>query len=619
MPPPANDEKAEADGEAEKVEGEGKKAEEGGDKKSEDGGEAAKAEKTKKVGRKVLATASGKSVVQVPVGAGHFRTVVVKKASEHGTSRVSIENGMIVQRKIVVGPDGKRRLVTRRTAASRKNAEDDEDEDAEDVNDEEEKAALAKKKNDPLQMEIVRQGFLKRQFGKNRAWIKMWLVLRGHWLFFYQDQASTEIKMKFNLTGLRVLPISEKRAQMKYVFQIFHPMKLQIENILFLQGSDQEDYDEWIEAFEKSMGIGKAKAMAVKKPTADAEKLRERMLARQKLAQDASILKREFDAKHYRYISAFCLFVCNNNGLTTPDLLSFDPILAKRASERWNVLYFEWVEGKDLNIDPETDDVRTILVILRIFLIKEIDYPVLTFGQYEEFVSSYHKYLALDRVGRYQKLIEILPPFNRDCVKRLLEFFCYMSFNSDKNDSTLASIVQAFAPAILRPIKTTQDTDMIAKVVAFLIRRAYLLFPITERDVDDIYGDDNSVRLALRQEARFSDDVQLPGTGVGTVNLAHIGTGKTIESVDVYKNQVTESCQKFSREIGTQGYFLLIDRKIDVLQAQIDRLPLAEEEIKKFSELDEEVQGVTDDVDALRATHQEFQSDLKSKLANKKK
>ena len=129
MPPPANDEKAEADGEAEKVEGEGKKAEEGGDKKSEDGGEAAKAEKTKKVGRKVLATASGKSVVQVPVGAGHFRTVVVKKASEHGTSRVSIENGMIVQRKIVVGPDGKRRLVTRRTAASRKNAEDDEDED----------------------------------------------------------------------------------------------------------------------------------------------------------------------------------------------------------------------------------------------------------------------------------------------------------------------------------------------------------------------------------------------------------------------------------------------------------------------------------------------------------
>ena len=369
-----------------------------------------------------MQTIGGKNVVQIPVG-GHFRTVVVKKASDHGNSRVSIENGMIVQRKIVVGPDGKRRLVTRRTAADKKNEEDEDEEGADEEAAADDKAEAAKRKNDPMQMEIVKQGFLKRQFGKNRAWIKLWFVLRGHWLLFYQDQNATEIKMKFNLTGLRVLPIAEKRAGMKYVFQIFHPMKLQIENILFLQGSDQEDYDEWIEAFDRAMGIGKAKQMAVKKPTADAEKLRERMLARQKLQQDANILKKEFDARHYRYISTFCKFVIDNGGLTMPDLFSHDPILQKRAAERWNVLYFEWVEGKELSIDPETDEVRTILAILRIFLIKEIDYPVLTYGQYEEFVSSYHKYLALERVGRYQKLIEILPPFNRDCVKRLLEFF----------------------------------------------------------------------------------------------------------------------------------------------------------------------------------------------------
>ena len=488
MPPPVNEEKAEASAEPEvPVSSSGSPSGDGAGGETED----AKGDKShgKKVGRKVLSTASGKTVVQVPVSGGHFRTVVVKKASEHGTSRVSIENGMIVQRKIVTGPDGKRRLVTRRTAASRKGAEEEDDgegsdEEAEAAAAADDKAAAAKKKNDPLQMELVKQGFLKRQFGKNRAWIKMWFVLRGHWLLFYQDQNTTEIKMKFNLTGLRVLPISEKRAGMKYVFQIFHPMKLQIENILFLQGSDQEDYDDWIFSIGKAMGIGKAKQMAVKKPAADAEKLRERMLARQKLQQDANILKKEFDAKHYRYISTFCLFIINNGGLITPDLFSLDPILQKRAAEMWNVLYFEWVEGKDLSIDPETHDVRTILAILRIFLIKEIDYPVLTYGQYEEFVSSYHKYLALERVGRYQKLIEILPTFNRDCVKRLLEFFCYVSFNSEKNGTSLRSIVDAFAPAILRPIKTVEDTEIIAKVVAFLIRRAYLLFPITERDAD---------------------------------------------------------------------------------------------------------------------------------------
>mmetsp|Transcript_15804 Transcript_15804/g.47443 ORF Transcript_15804/g.47443 Transcript_15804/m.47443 type:complete len:534 (-) Transcript_15804:77-1678(-) len=446
---------------------------------------------------------------------------------------------------------------------------------------------------DAASMVVSKSGFMKRQAGSQRIWQKLFFVQRGHLLQCFKTNRyeSEKAIATINVGGLRVNPIDEKTAQLKHVFQIYHPARL--DQTWFLCAPSKKDYEEWIEVIKKASVVRKAMRKLHAETKQDKTKqerlakLRERMAANEAaIATQKNTQELEEDILGtIRFIVEF--IAITSSGITVKNVGVNDEASMSRAEQ----IFASLRRGQQPDFTDET--LPTAFQFLRVYL-SHLKYPLLTFGQHDEFLNSYKKYLALDRVKRFKQLIDILPKNNREALHRVLELLCLIDYNSKFNGSNINQIVEGFTSSILRAqTREKESRDLAKKVVRFLIKRTKLIFEDTQdEDFEDPDLDKAQQFFTLRSELRFSTTPILLPTGA--VALTHKSGDVVIDKAT--DREITHELDVFSRDIGNQGLLFLLDREIDDINGRLSRLTDAKTEISKWDDLSEEITQLENDV-----------------------
>ena len=152
-------------------------------------------------------------------------------------------------------------------------------------------------------------------------------------MFIYKTNQHKDPLQTIQLDGLNVLEIDEKKAHLKYVFQIYNPRSP--DKLFFLQASGDTDYKEWISVVRRACELSKT----VKKKREEMEK---KKLEDEKRKQEME-MKKEVAAAVEEVSEndvATVLFVINTvaknfkkGGLLKSGLLNVDIDEQERASK----------------------------------------------------------------------------------------------------------------------------------------------------------------------------------------------------------------------------------------------------------------------------------------------
>ncbi|XP_039634947.1 rho GTPase-activating protein 24 isoform X5 [Perca fluviatilis] len=150
-------------------------------------------------------------------------------------------------------------------------------------------------------------------------------------------------------------------------------------------------------------------------------------------------------------------------------------------------------------------DVHTVASLLKLYL-RELPEPVVPFQKYDDFLACAKLLSKDDEMGmkELRKLVENLPPVNYNLLKYICRFLDEVQSYSGVNKMSVQNLATVFGPNILRPkvedpVAIMEGTVLVQQLMAVLIGRHDVLFPLDEDSPTVLELVNNNIELQQRQ------------------------------------------------------------------------------------------------------------------------
>ncbi|XP_031173739.1 rho GTPase-activating protein 24 isoform X6 [Sander lucioperca] len=150
-------------------------------------------------------------------------------------------------------------------------------------------------------------------------------------------------------------------------------------------------------------------------------------------------------------------------------------------------------------------DVHTVASLLKLYL-RELPEPVIPFHKYDDFLACAKLLSKDDEMGmkELRKLVENLPPVNYNLLKYICRFLDEVQSYSGVNKMSVQNLATVFGPNILRPkvedpVTIMEGTVLVQQLMAVLIGRHDVLFPLDEDIPTALEVVNNNIELQQRQ------------------------------------------------------------------------------------------------------------------------
>ncbi|XP_034753024.1 rho GTPase-activating protein 24 isoform X2 [Etheostoma cragini] len=160
--------------------------------------------------------------------------------------------------------------------------------------------------------------------------------------------------------------------------------------------------------------------------------------------------------------------------------------------------------GEKPSFDCNTD-VHTVASLLKLYL-RELPEPVVPFHKYEDFLTCAKLLSKDDEMGmkELRKLVENLPPVNYNLLKYICRFLDEVQSYSGVNKMSVQNLATVFGPNILRPkvedpVAIMEGTVLVQQLMAVLIGRQDVFFPLDEDSPTALELVNNNIELQRRQ------------------------------------------------------------------------------------------------------------------------
>ncbi|XP_031173738.1 rho GTPase-activating protein 24 isoform X5 [Sander lucioperca] len=160
--------------------------------------------------------------------------------------------------------------------------------------------------------------------------------------------------------------------------------------------------------------------------------------------------------------------------------------------------------GEKPSFDCNTD-VHTVASLLKLYL-RELPEPVIPFHKYDDFLACAKLLSKDDEMGmkELRKLVENLPPVNYNLLKYICRFLDEVQSYSGVNKMSVQNLATVFGPNILRPkvedpVTIMEGTVLVQQLMAVLIGRHDVLFPLDEDIPTALEVVNNNIELQQRQ------------------------------------------------------------------------------------------------------------------------
>ncbi|XP_028457375.1 rho GTPase-activating protein 24 isoform X4 [Perca flavescens] len=160
--------------------------------------------------------------------------------------------------------------------------------------------------------------------------------------------------------------------------------------------------------------------------------------------------------------------------------------------------------GEKPSFDCNTD-VHTVASLLKLYL-RELPEPVVPFHKYDDFLACAKLLSKDDEMGmkELRKLVENLPPVNYNLLKYICRFLDEVQSYSGVNKMSVQNLATVFGPNILRPkvedpVAIMEGTVLVQQLMAVLIGRHDVLFPLDEDSPTVLELVNNNIELQQRQ------------------------------------------------------------------------------------------------------------------------
>ncbi|XP_039634946.1 rho GTPase-activating protein 24 isoform X4 [Perca fluviatilis] len=160
--------------------------------------------------------------------------------------------------------------------------------------------------------------------------------------------------------------------------------------------------------------------------------------------------------------------------------------------------------GEKPSFDCNTD-VHTVASLLKLYL-RELPEPVVPFQKYDDFLACAKLLSKDDEMGmkELRKLVENLPPVNYNLLKYICRFLDEVQSYSGVNKMSVQNLATVFGPNILRPkvedpVAIMEGTVLVQQLMAVLIGRHDVLFPLDEDSPTVLELVNNNIELQQRQ------------------------------------------------------------------------------------------------------------------------
>ncbi|XP_033951744.1 rho GTPase-activating protein 24 isoform X1 [Pseudochaenichthys georgianus] len=314
---------------------------------------------------------------------------------------------------------------------------------------------------------VIRCGWLRKQGGFVKTWHSRWFVLRGDQLHYYKDEEETKALGAIFLPGNKVTehPTSGDEGG-KFLFEIIsggdrERMTANHETYL-LMASTQNDMEDWVKTIRRVIwapfGGG---------------------IFGQKLEETVRY-ERRFGNKLAPMLVEQCVDFIRQWGLREEGLfrLPGQANLVKELQDAFDC-------GEKPSFDCNTD-VHTVASLLKLYL-RELPEPVVPFNKFDDFLASSKLLSKDDEMGmkELRKLVEDLPRVNYNLLKYICRFLDEVQSYSGVNKMSVQNLATVFGPNILRPkvedpVAIMEDTVLVQQLMAVLIGRQDVLFPLEE-------------------------------------------------------------------------------------------------------------------------------------------
>ncbi|XP_031173734.1 rho GTPase-activating protein 24 isoform X1 [Sander lucioperca] len=333
---------------------------------------------------------------------------------------------------------------------------------------------------------VIRCGWLRKQGGFVKTWHSRWFVLRGDQLHYYKDEEETKALGAIFLPGNKVTehPTSGDEGG-KFLFEVIpggdrERMTANHETYL-LMASTQNDMEDWVKTIRRVIwapfGGG---------------------IFGQKLEETVRY-ERRFGNKLAPMLVEQCVDFIRQWGLREEGLfrLPGQANLVKELQDAFDC-------GEKPSFDCNTD-VHTVASLLKLYL-RELPEPVIPFHKYDDFLACAKLLSKDDEMGmkELRKLVENLPPVNYNLLKYICRFLDEVQSYSGVNKMSVQNLATVFGPNILRPkvedpVTIMEGTVLVQQLMAVLIGRHDVLFPLDEDIPTALEVVNNNIELQQRQ------------------------------------------------------------------------------------------------------------------------
>uniref|UniRef100_A0A8C2X8V4 Rho GTPase-activating protein 24 n=1 Tax=Cyclopterus lumpus TaxID=8103 RepID=A0A8C2X8V4_CYCLU len=335
---------------------------------------------------------------------------------------------------------------------------------------------------------VIRCGWLRKQGGFVKTWHSRWFVLRGDQLNYYKDEEESKVLGAIFLPGNKVTehPTSGDEGG-KFLFEVIpggdrERMTANHETYL-LMASTQNDMEDWVKTIRRVIwapfGGG---------------------IFGQKLEETVRY-ERRFGNKLAPMLVEQCVDFIRQWGLREEGLFRMpgQANLVKELQDAFDC-------GEKPSFDCNTD-VHTVASLLKLYL-RELPEPVVPFHKYDDFLACTNLIGKDDEMGikELRKLVENLPPVNYNLLKYICRFLDEVQSYSGVNKMSVQNLATVFGPNILRPkvedpVAIMEGTVLVQQLMAVLIGRHDVLFPLDEDSPTALELVNNNIELRRRQGA----------------------------------------------------------------------------------------------------------------------
>ncbi|KAF6733304.1 Rho GTPase-activating protein 24 [Oryzias melastigma] len=341
---------------------------------------------------------------------------------------------------------------------------------------------------------VIRCGWLRKQGGFVKTWHTRWFVLRGDQLYYYKDEEETKALGAIFLPGNKVAehPTSGDEGG-KFIFEVIpggdrERMTANHETYL-LMASTQNDMEDWVKTIRRVIwapfGGG---------------------IFGQKLEETVRY-ERRFGNKPAPMLVEQCVDFIRQWGLREEGLfrLPGQANLVKELQDAFDC-------GEKPSFDGNTD-VHTVASLLKLYL-RELPEPVIPFYKYEEFLACSKLIGKDDEMGvkQLKTLVEGLPPVNYNLLKYISRFLDEVQSYSGVNKMSVQNLATVFGPNIMRPkiedpVTIMEGTVLVQQLMAVMIGRHDVLFPLNEDSQTLELVNNNIIELPRRPAATATSTV----------------------------------------------------------------------------------------------------------------